>query len=126
MMLLIEVWRECCTKNERDELINLIETFVNTGAFGTEESRSQWKLPLDKEGNIDAISFSAWRVHKIFVILDSLAKQLFGNNQCNHNRLAAWQSMLSKYSNVLAIAFKHEEFSDEDIEEFQDLIDEWY
>jgi hypothetical protein len=34
--------------------------------------------------------------------------------------------MLSKYASVLSIAFKHEDFSDEDIEEFQDIEDEWY
>ncbi len=33
--------------------------------------------------------------------------------------------MLSKYTNVLSIAFKHEDFSDEDTEEFQDVVDDW-
>jgi hypothetical protein len=68
MMMLIVVWREATTKAERDEIVETVETFVNTGAFGTEQSRSQWKLPVDKEGNIDAVSFSAWRVRKILLI----------------------------------------------------------
>ncbi len=34
--------------------------------------------------------------------------------------------MLSKYNNVLSIAFRHEDFSDEDIEKIQDIVDEWY
>lgn len=124
MMILIIAWRECTTKSERDELIETFETFVNTGAFGTEESRAQWKLPLDKEGNIDCVSFTAWRVHKILLILSTLAERLFVNDQSS--RLADWQRMLSKYTLVLSIAFRYDDFSNEDIEEFQDIVDEWY
>jgi len=120
MMILIIAWRECTTKSERDELIETFETFVNTGAFGTEESRAQWKLPLDKEGNIDCASFTAWRVHKILLILSTLAERLFVNDQSS--RLADWQRMLSKYTLVLSIAFRYDDFSNEDIEEFQDIV----
>jgi len=28
-------------------VISVVETFVNTGAFGIKESRSRWKIPLD-------------------------------------------------------------------------------
>ncbi len=86
MMMLIVAWREASTKSDCDEIVNTVETFVNTGAFGMEESCSQWKLPVDKEGNIDAVSFSAWRVQKILLILSNLANQLFRNDR--DNRLA--------------------------------------
>jgi hypothetical protein len=93
--------------------VDTVETFVNNGAFGTKESRSQWKLPMDKEGNIDALSFSAWWVWKILLILSDLANQLFQNDR--DNCLADWLRTLSKYNNVLSIAFRHGDFSDEDI-----------
>jgi hypothetical protein len=42
------------------------------------------------------------------------------------SRLADWQQMLSKYLLVIKLAFQHEEFGDEEIEAFQDLVDEWF
>ncbi len=61
MMLLLEAWRCCINNAKKKELIEVVEHFVNTGAFGTAQSRAQWKLPVDKEGNVDTVTFSAWR-----------------------------------------------------------------
>ena len=41
-------------------------------------------------------------------------------------RLRAWQSMIAKYLQVMRFAFRHKDFTDDDLEEFQDLIDEWF
>ncbi len=85
----------------------------------------QWKLPVDKDGNLDTVTFSAWRVRKILHVLCELAVHLF---RCanNINHLADWQRMLTSYMSVISIAFQHEDFADEDIKEFQDTIDVWY
>jgi hypothetical protein len=58
-------------------------------------------------------------------LLGDLADRLFRNTE-NEHRLPEWQNMLKSYMDVLSIAFQHEDFSDEDIEEFQDVIDIWY
>jgi hypothetical protein len=34
--------------------------------------------------------------------------------------------MISKYLQVMRFAFRHEDFNEVDLEEFQDLIDEWF
>ena len=44
MMLLIEAMRNCSTKGKWDEVIDVVESFVNTGAFGTQYSCSQCML----------------------------------------------------------------------------------
>ena len=41
-------------------------------------------------------------------------------------RLREWQLMLSKYLNVKKLAFQHENFGADEVEEFQDLVDEWF
>lgn len=41
-------------------------------------------------------------------------------------RLRQWQEMLDKYLHVIWLAFQHEDFGDEEIEQFQDLIDEFF
>jgi len=125
MMLLLAAWRICCTAQQKEELVEALEHFVNTAAFGSEQSCSQWKLPLDKEKNLNMVTFSVWRVRKILVLLGDLADRLFrdtSNVQC----LPQWQNMVRSCMEVLTIAFQHEDFLDEDIEEFQDLIDIWY
>jgi len=125
MMLLLEAWCRCMNNSDKKDLVEVVEHFVNTGAFGTEQSRSQWKLPVDKEGNVDVVTFSAWRVRKILSMLGDLADTLF-NRVNNMQRLAKWQTMLRSYMEVLTIAFQHDDFADEDIEEFQDAVDIWF
>jgi hypothetical protein len=34
--------------------------------------------------------------------------------------------MLSKYLHVMQFALQHKDFSDDDIGDFQDLVDEWF
>jgi hypothetical protein len=64
MMLLLELWPKCLTNADRMALIETVENFVNKGVFGTEDSRSQWKLPINKESELDQVSFTAWHVKK--------------------------------------------------------------
>ena len=44
----------------------------------------------------------------------------------DQTRLRQWQTMISKYLDVMKFAFRHEDFSDDEVEDFQDLIDEWF
>jgi hypothetical protein len=109
MMMLLEVWRCCYSTRQKQELVQVVVYFMNTGAFGSEHSRVQWKLPIDKECNLDAITFSAWRVRKILAILGDLADNLFRRAN-NLHRLPDWQRMLWSYMEVLTIAFQYKDF----------------
>ena len=123
MMLLVEAWNECRSNADRELLIRTVEHFVNTGVFGTEQSQSQWKVPINPDNEIDVITFTAWRVKKI---LDRLT-ELMPHLKLEGPRLAQWQHMLAQYLEVLKLAFQHEEFEDpEEIELFQDVVDEWF
>jgi hypothetical protein len=124
MMLLLELWCKCTTNAEREELIETVENFINRGIFGTEESRAQWKLPLNSDSELETVSFSAWRVKKVMAKLSDLAEILF--RDMDVTRLREWQHMLSKYLNVIRLAFQHEDFGPDEVEEFQDLVDEWF
>lgn len=122
MMALLEAWNRCDSNESRRLLLEAVENFVNTGVFGTEQSRSQWKIPINGENEIEAISFTAWRVKKILARLGDLVP-LIG---LEGDRLRDWQLMLSKYLEVMKRAFQHEDFSDAEIEDFQDVVDEWF
>lgn len=124
MMLLLEAWGYCLTKADRDLLINTVESYINTGVFGTEDSQSQWKLPVTNESELDQVSFTAWRVRKVLTKLSDLARVLL--EEQSPDRLVRWQQMLLKYVKAIRVAFQHEDFTDEEVEVFQDYIDEWY
>jgi hypothetical protein len=58
MLVLIEAWEYCITKHDKEDLISLVEDYINTGIFGTAESKSQWKLPLTQEFHSNSELFS--------------------------------------------------------------------
>jgi hypothetical protein len=124
MMVMIEAWDSCTSNHEQEILIATVENYINTGVFGTEESRSQWKLPLTKDSELETVSFTAWRGKKVLEKLADLAQRIFLNE--DQDRLMQWQQMLSKYLEVMKVAFRHEDFLEEEVEEFQDLVDDWF
>jgi len=124
MLVLIEAWENCPTKRAKEELIKAVELYINTGVFGTIDSQSQWKLPVTKDFELETVSFSAWRVKKVIARLPNLADQLLREHDAE--RTIRWRNMLQKYIEVMTVAFQHEDFSDDDIEAFQDSVDEWF
>jgi hypothetical protein len=76
MMLLLEAWSLCFMNSDRMLLAGTVEQFVNTGIFGTDQSRSQWEVLINTDNEIESISFTAWRVKKIMVHLSELVPQL--------------------------------------------------
>jgi hypothetical protein len=124
MMLLIESWESCHSNQERELLIKTVEHYINSGVFGTEESKAQWKLPVSKELQIEQVSFTAWRGKKVLEKLADIAEHILRDE--DRGRLIKWQSMILKYLEVMRFAFRHEDFSDDDVEDFQDLVDEWF
>jgi hypothetical protein len=116
-VVMIEAWEDCVTKASKEVLIALVEHHVNTRIFGNAESKSQWKLPVTSEFEIDTVSFSAWRVQKVMDNLGTMVEVLMRDR--NPDCVVLWQEMLQKYLDVMSIAFQHEDFSDEDIEIFQ-------
>jgi hypothetical protein len=70
------------------------------------------------------VSFTAWQGKKILEKLADIAEWIFLD--ADWGGLKQWQSMLRKYLHVMQFAFLHEDFLVNDIEDFQDLVDEWF
>jgi hypothetical protein len=77
MMLLLELWLKCITNSDRMDLVETVKNFANRDVFGTEHSRSQWKLPINKESGMQAVSFMDWHVRKVMAKLSDLVAILF-------------------------------------------------
>ena len=100
-----------------------VECIINTSAFGTLASASQWTLPTTDHGNeLDSITFTNWRVRKVMKQITQIAHAVIKDE----HRRNKWISMLELYIQVMKIATKREDFTDEEIEDFQDLIDFWF
>jgi hypothetical protein len=124
MMVLLEAWDSCVTNRDRERLIEAVENYINCGVFGTPESKAHWKLPVSKELELETVSFTAWRGKKVIDKLSDIAHLIMLDQ--DQTRLRQWQTMISKYLDVMKFAFRHEDFSDDELEDFQDLIDEWF
>jgi hypothetical protein len=57
---------------------------VNTRIFGNAESKSQWKLPVTSEFEINTVSFSAWRVRKVMDNLGTMVEVLMHDQNPDH------------------------------------------
>jgi len=58
---------------EKELLIKIVEDYINSRVFGTEESKAQWKLPLTKEKELESVSFTDWQGRKVVENLDAIA-----------------------------------------------------
>ncbi len=80
MMVLIEAWESCRSNQERELLIKIIEDYINSGVFGTEQSKAQWKLPVSKESELEMVSFTAWRGKKVLEKLADIAERILSDH----------------------------------------------
>jgi hypothetical protein len=83
-VVMIEAWEDCVTKASKEVLIALVEHHVNTRIFGNAESKSQWKLPVTSEFEINTVSFSAWRVRKVMDNLGTMVEVLMHDQNPDH------------------------------------------
>jgi len=124
MMVLIKAWESCESAREKEVLIKAVEEYINSGVFGTAGSKAQWKLPVSKDKELEPVSFTSWHGRKVIDHLAAIAERILSGGDLL--RLREWQQMISKYLQVMRFAFRHEDFTDDDLEEFQDIIDEWF
>jgi hypothetical protein len=84
----------------------------------------KWRMPFHALCMAAIVSFTAWRVRKIMEKLSDLAPIIL--SQQTNERVVKWREMLNKYNNMMKVAFQHDDFNDDDVELFPDMIDEWF
>jgi hypothetical protein len=110
-----------------EDLFNNINNTIRTKVLGTPESPSQWKLPTSKEDNVVNIDKIQVRnniarcfIKNINIIIDDAwEQQTFDKQQ-------QLKDALSKYREALKILTQHSEYTNDDIELFQSLVDDFY
>lgn len=106
----------------------LVETLVNTTVFGNEDQPACWNLPLDKGQNqMYSITMDNNRSRSIVLNLNGLIDICVrGDNIEGLNRRQLFYDCISHYNQMFVMIRKKDDFTDEEILEYQKLADYFY
>jgi hypothetical protein len=126
-MLLIEGLnaRDSNTK-EQDTMMWDFEQKVNTSVLGSATRRCNWGIVRAKDSNqqraIGDQSMPNPHVRKFVAKIEELTAICIKDEE----RRKAWDACISVYREMMQVARKHDDFSDEEIDQFQNLADDFF
>jgi hypothetical protein len=126
-LLLLEGYnRENITKSEQDKLILDFEGVVNSRVLGTPRRRSHWRLNTGKDKDNQKViadqSMPNTHVRKFMDHFEELAELCI----LDEERLQKWIDVISIWINLMEFARKRSDFSEQEIEDFQDMADDFF
>jgi len=110
----------------KEQFLGVLSRAFQTKVFGTESSPSQWKLRYSSEGgslSLEPIQLRNNNVRACLNSIDTIIEFSIINNEAISNKLIV---ATSKYNEAMLLLRKHGELSDEEIESFQTLIDDFF
>jgi hypothetical protein len=102
-----------------------IQHVVNTRILGTAQRPKQWRLYLKKKDSILKVSLSNNKTRRYMDSIAALVDHIFQHPDDDLKR-QAWHEMIRKYNRAMKILRKKGEYTDDDISEFQELIDDFF
>jgi hypothetical protein len=126
-LLLLEGYnRENITRSEQEKLIANFEAVVNSRVLGTAHRKSHWRLNTGKDkDNKKVISDQSMPNMHVRKFLDHFA-ELAELCIIDEEQLAKWIEVISLWINLVEFARKQCNSTEEEIDEFQDLADEFF
>ena len=110
----------------KEDFIEQLSKTFQTQVFGTVESPSQWKLRYSKDGGhltLYAIQLRNNATRCCLDTIDVIIEQCVAHDETYRGRLIL---ATMKYREALKLLLLHHELSDDEIENFQDLIDDFF
>jgi len=110
----------------KEDFIEQLSKTFQTQVFGTVESPSQWKLRYSKDGGhltLYAIQLRNNATRCCLDTIDVIIEQCVAHDETLCGRLIL---ATTKYREALKLLLLHHELSDDEIENFQDLIDDFF
>jgi hypothetical protein len=112
----------------KDDFISHMNAVFRTKVLGTEDCPSQWRIPVskDSEENFKIVHMQIRNnvARSILNKMDTIIEQAWLLQDTNWHRELI--SAVTKYREAMKILMRHSEPNDDDIEEFQSLIDDFY
>ena len=103
--------------------LHQVADIVNQKLIGTDENPGQWKCPYSETSReIGIVKLNNVKTRKCIRSLDLLIEVCIPD----HDRAALWIRAVTSYSSAIEVARKREDYLDDDIMEFQRLIDSFF
>jgi hypothetical protein len=107
-----------------NEFVKKVELHMNTKILGTNRRPAQWSMPVTDKKELGPISMTNTKVRKIINSMDELIASVLTDTP--EVKKALWYKSMDCYRDLIVMVRQREDFSDEDIEEFSELCDEFY
>jgi hypothetical protein len=110
-------------KNRCNRYVDMVQHIMNTQLLGDEFDPVQWECPVQDDGQmVGAITIDNNRARKIVANIEPLVDISFSNDERKANFLYCCQ----KYNSATLIMRSKEEYTDEEIIQFQSNIDDFF
>jgi hypothetical protein len=115
-------------QGSKDHFVQLVQDLIQTKILGSNESPSHWKLPYTKDDNnnykLEAIQVKNAVCRRMIKEIDSLIEATVPEEarEIKANLIKA----LSYYQEAIELLKVHRELSDDEMEYFQDLVDDFF
>jgi len=130
------------------QFIASVETLINERLFGSTECKSSWKFPLEDDGTMGDFKFANWRARRIMLHYNDLIEICLPDNERAEER-NSWSSVATLYrdcimvcvfylfslyaylfkfliANSKVLLFYYFDFSDAQIDAFQNIADDFF
>jgi hypothetical protein len=126
-MILLEGWDERDQDNyARDKMLVDVVKVVNTRILGKPKRPANWRIitTMDSENRtmLGDQSMPNRHVRKFIEQIDVITEVVI----LDEERRQSWNQVIGLWSNLMTQARQKEDFSDEDINRFEDMCDEFY
>jgi hypothetical protein len=109
-----------------DRYVERIQNIVQWRILESEIRPKQWRFPLKENGKeVAKVSLSNNKTRRFVTGMDHLIAVIFHKEE-DRVRRDCWLDMIEEYWLAMTILRKRSDYSDEDIDEFQSLIDSFF
>lgn len=110
-------------QKRQDEFVARVTKIIQTQILGSNDAPSQWRFPLAEDGSMGSLSMDNNRTRCIINELELLIQVCFPDSNANKRRLLR---CFPRYRDALKILRKNTDYTEDEVEEFQEHIDAWF
>jgi hypothetical protein len=112
-----------CEENRMgtEELMHAVELIFNEQLFGLPGAASNWKFPLISDGTMGEVKLSNWRATRVVDKIEALVDCCLPDREKN-----IWNEVFNVHQEVVKAVQQNQDFSDDDITEFQSKADNFF
>jgi RecA/RadA recombinase len=107
-----------------NEFVNKVQLHMNTKILGTERRPAQWSMPVTDKKELGPISMTNTKVRKIINSMDELIASVLPD--IPEEKKTLWYKSMDCYRDLIVMVRQREDFTEDDIQEFSELCDDFY